>query len=124
MPWIYHQRTGVLEYQANGRTETVATGYSGLGAGRNNPSMQATHDTGPIPQGTYMIGPAHQGAHTGPVTMNLDPQGHNALGRTLLRIHGDSRLHPGFASNGCIILDRATRDRIARSTDRTLNVVQ
>jgi hypothetical protein len=45
------------------------------------------------------------------------------FGRTGFLIHGDSLQHPGRASNGCIILPRPIRDRIAASGDDQLTVV-
>jgi hypothetical protein len=51
--YTYSQPTGILT--RNGAT--AGQGYSGHGAGRNNPAMQAARDMGPIPQGQYKIGP-------------------------------------------------------------------
>ena len=118
--WTYSQSTGELTHDG----QHVATGYSGAGPGRNNPDMQASQGQGPIPQGSYTIGSARQGRHTGPATMNLDPQpGTQTFGRDLFRVHGDSVAHPGTASEGCVILPRNVRDRLAHSADRTLRVV-
>jgi hypothetical protein len=44
------------------------------------------------------------------------------LGRNGMLIHGDSRLAPGTASQGCIILDSASRSRIADHGGGTLTV--
>ena len=118
--WVYSQSTGQLSH--NG--QEVATGYSGAGPGRNNPALQSSQGQGPIPQGRYDVGGAHQGAHTGPATLNLDPQaGTQTFGRDLFRVHGDSIAHPGTASEGCIIVPRAARQQMANSPDRTLTVV-
>jgi hypothetical protein len=54
--------------------------------------------------------------------MNLSPIGHNAHGRTAFRIHGDSRLRPGTASEGCIVLPLAIRQKIADSNDKEIFV--
>ena len=43
--------------------------------------------------------------------MYLWPVGHNAHGRSALMIHGDNKT--GTASKGCVIIGRATRERIA-----------
>ena len=119
--WVYSQSTSELTH--NG--QHVATGYSGAGPGRNNPDMQSSQGQGPIPQGSYTIGAAHQGAHTGPVTMNLDPQaGTNTYGRDLFRVHGDSIAHPGQASEGCVILPPNVRQQMSASPDRTLTVTR
>ncbi len=53
--------------------------------------------------------------------MNLDPVGHDALGRTDFRIHGDNVNHD--ASHGCIILGPLIRRAIADSADKVLEVV-
>nr|WP_123336389.1 DUF2778 domain-containing protein [Erwinia sp. JUb26] len=46
----------------------------------------------------------------------------NMHGRNLFRIHGDSREHPGEASEGCIILGPDARREIINSIDKTLIV--
>jgi hypothetical protein len=56
--------------------------------------------------------------------MALTPVGHTAHGRTRFLIHGDSIRHPGNASEGCIVLDRAARQAIATSGDNDIEVVQ
>ncbi len=118
MPWTYSQSTGALTQ--NGAPQ--GTGYSGTGAGRNNAGMQGTANVGPIPQGTYTIGNAYDTRTHGPHVMRLTPApGTNTLGRDGFLIHGDNVRHD--ASQGCIVIDRATRDRISQSVDRQLQVV-
>jgi hypothetical protein len=56
--------------------------------------------------------------------MALTPVGHTALGRTHFLIHGDSVKNPGDASEGRIILDRKTREAIAKSNDTELVVIE
>src|SRR5580704_5305736 len=112
MSWIYSQSTGRLTRDG----QFVATGYSGKGAGRNNPAEQAVPDVGPIPQGRYRIGPQFHAPVQGPCAMRLTPEGHNALGRTGFMIHGDNAAHD--ASIGCIILPPEIRQEIAASPDR------
>lgn len=120
MPWQYSQRTGQLS-----RNDQVAgTGYSGRGAGRNNPNLEQARNIGPVPRGRYRIGRAYAHAEKGPVTMSLGPIGHLALGRTDFLIHGDSRNRPGDASEGCIILSPDVRRLIAASGDTVLEVVE
>ena len=121
MPWTYHQRTGNLYH--NG--QFVATGYSGHGAGKNKPDMEDRRGrlkAGPIPRGYYRIGPPHHGIHTGPHVMDLTPIGHTAHGRTAFQMHGDSSVHVGRASVGCIILKLVFRQRVADSGDDLLRV--
>lgn len=120
MTWQYSQRTGRLQW--NGRD--ISIGYSGKGAGRNNPLMENARSIGPIPRGRYRIGPRYTHPAKGPVTLALTPVGHTAYGRTHFLIHGDSIRHPGDASEGCIILDRAARQAIAASGDIEIEVVQ
>ena len=118
--WTYQQSTGRLIRD----DAVIATGYSGLDAGKNNPEMQEVHDVGPLPQGLYAIGrPVDTAAH-GPFVLPLTPDpGNTMFGRTGFLIHGDSLQHPGRASNGCIILPRPIRERIAASDDGELTVV-
>lgn len=63
MPWTYQQSTGILRHDG---AIVASNGYSGRGAGKNNPSMQTIANVGPIPQGTWNIGPLHTSLHTGP----------------------------------------------------------
>jgi RHS repeat-associated protein len=130
--WIYSQSTGQLTHvDASGKVDYTANGgYSGYGAGLNNPAMQNVSakqhgdPAGPIPQGTYSIGPPHYSPNTGPMTMNLDPiKGTNTFGRTLFRIHGDNSAHNHTASMGCIIEPPNVRKRIADGHDNCLKVV-
>ena len=119
MGWVYSQRTG--EISNNGIV--IGRGYSGLGLGKNNPHMQNVGFTGPIPRGVYCIGRVYHSIGKGPITMKLIPIGHSALGRTLFRIHGDNQKMNFTASEGCIILSRPIREKIANSGDTRLEVV-
>lgn len=121
MAWEYRQQSGDVYHNGN----YVATGYSGIGAGRNNPDMQERSgliEAGPIPRGNYRIGHPRRSARTGPHVLDLTPVGHNAEGRNAFQIHGDSTSHPGRASTGCIILPRAIREQISNSGDDSLQV--
>jgi hypothetical protein len=122
--WEYSQSTGQLTYVNNesGARTPVGTGYSGQGAGWNNPAMQNVSNVGPIPQGTWDIG----GATTtrGPITLPLAPRpGTNTFSRDAFLIHGDNPQRNQSASQGCIILDRPFRDQINNSQDRELRVM-
>jgi hypothetical protein len=118
MTWAYKQSNGLLTN--DGVFE--GTGYSGTGDGRNNPAMQNIPNVGPIPQGSYTIGPAYDDENgLGPCVMHLDPiQGTETFGRSLFRIHGNNVNND--ASHGCVILGPAIRHLIAASDDRTLLV--
>lgn len=121
MTWEYNQETGEMRH--GGRV--IARGYSGKGAGRNDPGMEEVAFTGPIPVGTWRIGRMYHHPRLGPVTMDLTPAGHDAHGRTDFRIHGEKVGVPaGSASDGCIVLSpKSVREAIARSGDNLLEVV-
>lgn len=121
MVWTYHQSSGKLE--RDGRL--IGHGYSGAGdKGKNKAKMEAVPYVGPIPRGRYSIGKPRMSAKRGPHVMDLTPIGHNALGRTEFLIHGDSKAHPGEASEGCVILSRDLRVQISTSGDAELEVVE
>jgi hypothetical protein len=126
MPWTYSQTTGELTDPTGA---DAGTGYSGGGVGYNNPADQGDENVGPIPQGTWGIGPSFTHAVAGPVTMRLTPAaGTDPLGRDGFMIHGDTQQHAddptpaNSASHGCIILARTVRSAIDASPDKTLNV--
>lgn len=139
MSWLYHQASGVLMDPTG---LIVGIGYSGAaGTGKNIPSMQEIHNVGPIPRGLWSIsGPectvdlsvsspcpdCHgTGWHThGPFVLRLEPQaGTETFGREGFLLHGDSLSHPGAASEGCIVMSRDVREKVAASSCRTLEVV-
>ncbi len=103
---------------------SVGTGYSGHGDGLNNPAKESEHNVGPLPKGQYTIGQAHTHVHLGPLSMELTPSGgQNMFGRSGFFIHGDNSKMDHSASDGCIILGPAIREKISTSGDHTLNVV-
>src|SRR6266496_2462622 len=99
--WTYSQKTGEIQQDGN----PVATGYSGAGEGKNNLQMQHVHNLGPIPQGEWTIaGPPINTAEHGPFVLKLHPEPKTEThGRSGFLMHGDSREHPGTASQGCVI---------------------
>ena len=117
--WHYEQSTGELSY--NGAD--VCEGYSGKGEGKNNPDMQAVHDTGPIPRGCYTI---NEPVYTPELqfALPLTPNAENEMfGRSGFLIHGENAAHSGESSDGCIIIEpRAIRENIAASGDNQLVV--
>lgn len=117
--FTYSQTTGQLHHDA----VLLGVAYSGHGAGLNNPAMQNVPETGPLPRGTYTIGPAFQHPTKGPVVMHLvaDP-GVSLFGRSGFLIHGDSQLQNHTGSEGCIVSARAIREIVASSADRKLTV--
>lgn len=119
--WTYAQKTG--ELLQNGKR--VAGGYSGFDNGKNNPSMQAVADVGPIPQGDWtIVGPPVNTTTHGPFVLRLEPAtGTNLFGRSGFLMHGDSIEAPGAASHGCIIMPRTVREQVWQSGDTSLQVV-
>lgn len=120
MTWFYSQSTGELSRDGL----HVGAGYSGIGAGLNNPAMQAEHDVGPIPTGGWIIGaPLDPPDHLGPIAMPLTPAaGNAAFGRSAFFMHGDNHAANHTASNGCIIMGPAIRRAVRDSGDRGLTV--
>lgn len=123
---IWSQSKG--ELSRLGSPAVLARGYSGAGAGRNNPAFQGVSGTGPIPRGFWRIGAPYDSAKTGPVTLPLYKLDDNPTddvdqltGRSAFRIHGDNAT--GTASEGCVILPRIIRETIAAGKDETLWVV-
>jgi hypothetical protein len=120
--WKYSQSTGEL---FNPGGDILDTGYAGKGSAKNNPDNQCVADTGPIPRGFYDVQPAVKHLKLGPVAIPLSPDGNNDMcGRSGFFIHGDSVSDPGNASEGCIIMKRATREEVNASGDKRFQVVR
>lgn len=120
--WSFEQSSGRITKEGIG---ILATGYSGALDGKNNPSMQAVENRGPIPQGRYTIGPPRDTAEHGPYVLPLVPDADNEMwSRGEFLIHGDNVELPGTASEGCIVLPRFARERIWQSGDHDLQVVE
>lgn len=110
--WTYSQSTGALS-DGNGRTWQC---YAGAGAGKNNPADQAIPDVGPLPRGVYLASDLQNRTKTGPASIALIPApGNEEFGRSAFYMHGDSVLHPGCASEGCIVAPLAARLLFAAS---------
>lgn len=120
MTWTYTQSSGALSHDG----ELIATGYAGIGPGLNNPADQDKPFQGPLPTGSYGIGPViADGGHLGPYVMALSPWAvNNMFGRSGFYIHGDNQDQNNTASNGCIVLARQWRTMIANSNDTLLVV--
>jgi hypothetical protein len=117
--FVYVQKTGKLTLDG----KEVGTGYSGKGDGKNSPAREKEKNVGPIPAGLWKIGKAREFKGMKDC-FDLTPDGHDAHKRTEFLIHGDSKKNPGTASEGCIILDAATRKKIAASGVTRLRVVR
>ena len=110
-------------FDASGRL--ADTGYSGKADAKNNPNEQCIADMGPIPRGFYTMEAAEIHPKLGPVAIRLDPDASNDMcGRSGFFIHGDRVSDPGNASEGCIIMKRATREQLDASDDKRLQVVR
>lgn len=117
----YEQATGTLT-DASGNLE--GTGYSGSPLARNDPSQQEIENVGPIPRGLWKVAGMIPKSDHGPYALVLLPQnGTITFGRSGFLMHGDEIAHPGFASHGCIIMPRSTREAVWTSSDHILEVV-
>jgi hypothetical protein len=113
--FVYSQSSGNFLYvHTDGSTYQIATGYSGNTIYANNPDAQIDKGLGPLPQGEYTL--TAYDNHKGPETIFLAPDpSNNMYGRDNFLIHGDNGQNNHSASEGCIILDRTTRDYIINS---------
>lgn len=119
MTWRYSQSSGWIAHDG----KNIARGYAGAGDGKNNPAMQDVPNIGPIPAGRYTIGEPSDTKTHGPYVLHLTPDESNEMfGRSAFLIHGDSVVHPGTASEGCIIMPRKIRAQIWESGDTALLV--
>jgi len=127
MTWTYEQATGKLLDPSG---EHIVTGYAGGNCGKNpegvnNPDMQDQACIGPLPQGVYTFTDTEDSPKLGPFAILLIPDPDNEMfGRSTFRMHGDSIAHPGAASEGCIIMPRAVREKVFNSGDNTITVVR
>jgi RHS repeat-associated protein len=123
LAWEFNQSTGQLSH--NGIP--IGSGYAGHGAGVNNPTMQGVGGVGPLPQGSYTIGPqqlniTNSGTRL-PGSMRLTPvPGNQMFDRSGFLIHGDNSRHNQSASEGCIVANKYLRDQIGSSGDNILEV--
>lgn len=118
--FLYCQRSGRFALVNNqGVVSYLGRGYSGVGAGYNNPERENVKGQGPIPAGLWRVqSPIHH-PQLGPLAFRLshsDEDGRDVPaphGRSAFLIHGDNRRRNGTASIGCIVLDRFVRTTIA-----------
>lgn len=100
----------------------LARGYSGFGAGRDDPAQEAEKIYGPIPAGIWKVEPFRDHVRLGPIAAPLIPIGHNAHGRSGFYIHGDNKWGNCTASTGCIVLPRSARECLRALNVRSLEV--
>ncbi len=121
MTWSYEVATN--KFHQNG-TYRFNAQYCGAPGFKNDIQHQHLKGKGPLPIGSYIIGPPYNSPNTGPYTLALAPHsGNNMYGRDAFRIHGDSRQSPGTASQGCIIATLPCRKEIWNSGDHELIVI-
>jgi len=115
----YSQTTGhIMDEQGN----LVATGWAGRGEGKNNPSAQDQHCTGPLPQGIYECGAWHDHPHLGPMVLDLHQVSGDTYGRDAFYVHGPSSKNYGEESMGCIIVPRPGREMVHALLPRRVTV--
>jgi hypothetical protein len=117
----YSQSTGELK-AADGTL--LGRGFSGIGAGLNQPTMQGVYNVGPLPVGFYRIDPPANNTLLGPFVIPLDPNPSNKMyGRKGFYMHGECVQHPLQSSHGCIVMGLTTREAAWLSGDRVIEVV-
>jgi RHS repeat-associated protein len=131
--WIYQQSTGRIWHNTADNTAMVrvGVGYAGHGVGLNNPAYQGVPNVGPLPQGTYTIGPQRthvidNGQVHIPGSMRLTQISGNTFDRGGFFIHGARTGHYNSNptdSSGCIVVKSNIRNKIAKSKDNCLEVV-
>ena len=123
MSWIYQQSTGRTRRDPDDGM-AYPLSYAGCGVGKNVCDMQNVHDVGPLPQGWYTIQEPVDTKTHGPYVLWLTPDKENEMfGRSGFGWHSDSIVHPGMASEGCIISPRSLRTTVWGSGDNRLQVV-
>jgi len=121
----YYISTGRFVFSDGSST----TGHSGAKGEYRNKSQYTDVKGGPIPVGTYYItnvkNDLNGSYHLNVIVLSPD-SGNNMYGRYDFRIHGDNT--DSTASQGCIILSREHRQKIADDFDkngrRTLTVYE
>lgn len=102
----------------------LGQGYSGHGDGVNNPALENIKNVGPIPRGRYLIEGWFNHPELGPFVARLLPcDATNTFGRAGFCVHGDNFAGNHTASEGCIIMNRIVRNKIADTKDTVLEVV-
>ncbi|MBV8044086.1 tlde1 domain-containing protein [Pluralibacter sp.] len=120
MSWVY--KVSSHSFYLNG-TYQFDGKYSGRPGFKNDSANECVKGKGPLPRGTYTIGPAFYHRRTRAWTMRLTPYaGVDMCGRDGFMIHGDNSSGLGDASDGCIILNLPYRKVIAASSDKILVV--
>lgn len=123
--WTFEITTGWM-YDPDGAKKWK--GYAGGNEGKNreginNPLMVSVKFIGPLPPGMYTLGTPVLKSHLGPFAIPLIPDATNVMfGRGDFYVHGDTT-PSGNASEGCIIMNRATRDAMWASPIHRVHVI-
>ncbi len=120
--YVYEQATGRLSRDG----KVIGQGYSGFGAGLNDPASQEIPNVGPIPCGLWQVGAPIDTAEHGPYVLRLTPDpATETFGRSGFLLHGDEIEHAGehLASHGCIVMGRPARVLLWTSGDHALTVI-
>jgi hypothetical protein len=116
----YQISSGVLSKDGS----LIGVGYSGQPACKNDPNKCSVHNAGPIPPGIYSINAPVNTVTHGPYVLPLTPHPSNEMfKRSGFMMHGDSVVHPGTASEGCIIMPRSVRESVYKNGDLELEVI-
>ena len=126
----YHQTSGVWE---DPQGAIVSSAYSGQPPYVNLPSAENLENLGPIPCGNFVMSSViEEHPKLGRFVIVLVPDDETrariaAMGRNpdSFRVHGE-RLEPppGFASDGCIVMDYGGRVAAWQNSDHGLQVIQ
>ena len=110
----YEQASGTLWIVNGGHDCPFTQGYSGRGAGRDNPALQDQKNVGPLPQGRYRLW-LRASDHFASPSFALSQEEGETFGRSGFWIHGDNQARD--ASRGCIVLDRVSRQCVLALMD-------
>lgn len=124
MTYYYYQNTGRFK-GGSGEWAVNTLGYSGQGAGYNNPAYQCVSNTGPLPATVYKLAYCRNTMHDPPVqrpcAFYLEPQRPSEMcGRSEFFVHGcqccttgdDSNPPAAGCSAGCVVLSYANRRKL------------
>jgi hypothetical protein len=121
--WIKTITTRVNGSQTTEEMELCTNAYSGRGLAKNNPYAEnhkgnpenQSFNAGTIPRGEYKVSNPFDHDKFGFSVFRLTPIGNQEMyGRDGFLIHGDgSATRRGEVSQGCIIMPRSAREKIA-----------
>jgi hypothetical protein len=123
MSWQWVQASGAFSDPA-GIQNWI--GYSGQPPHTNDTASEGLEGLGPIPRGKWQgVELIEDSPKLGPYIIRLEPYPEtNTLGRSGFFMHGErANPPPGFASDGCLILERAAREAFWTSEDHDIEVV-